>query len=84
MPVGDDRLFVKHDNERSSVLRIAVQDDESLAAQVLGENRTMTRSYSPPTVWDGAVYGYTSRFLSALDLDTGAELWRSRSPGDGS
>ncbi len=83
LPVGGDRLFVKHDNERSSVLRIAVQGDESLAVELLGENRTMTRSYSPPTVWGNQIYGYTSRFLSALDLETGKELWRSRAPGDG-
>jgi enterochelin esterase-like enzyme len=83
LPVGGDRLFVKHDNERSSVLQIAVRDDESFGVEVLGENRTMTRSYAPPTVWDGSVYGYTSRFLSALDLETGEELWRSRAPGDG-
>lgn len=83
MPIGDDRLFVKHDNERSSVLQIQLQNDETFVAEVLNVNRTMTRSYSPPTVWDGVAYGYTSRFLSALDLETGEELWRSRAPGDG-
>ncbi len=83
LPLGGDRLFVKHDNERSVVLRVLVREDESLGAEVVHESRTMTRSYSPPTVWDGRVYGYTSRFLSALDTRSGEELWRSRAPGDG-
>ena len=83
LPVGRDRLFVKHDNERSLVLRVAVREDESFVAEVESISRTMTRSYSPATVWGELVYGYTSRFLSALDLATGEELWRSREPGDG-
>ncbi|MEM1248731.1 MAG: PQQ-binding-like beta-propeller repeat protein [Acidobacteriota bacterium] len=83
LPIGGDRLFVKHDNERTSVLKVVVQDDETLAVEVAAESRTLTRSYSPPTFWDAAAYGYTSRFLSALDLTTGEELWRSRAPGDG-
>ncbi len=83
MPVGRDRLFVKHDNERTSVVQIAIRGDETLAAEVTRESRTLTRSYSPPTLWEQTVYGYTSRFMSALDLETGDELWRSRAPGDG-
>ena len=47
MPVGNDRLFVKHDNERSLVLKVAVAEDESFKVTQLAESRTMTRSYSP-------------------------------------
>lgn len=83
LPIGGDRLFVKHDNERTSVLRVAVRSDESLGVEVVAESRALTRSYSPPTFWGDVAFGYTSRFLSALDLATGEELWRSRSPGDG-
>ena len=83
MPIGGGRLFIKHDNERSKVIQVEIQEDESFGVEVLNESRTMTRSYGPPTVWGNTAYGYTSRFLSALDLSTGEELWRSRAPGDG-
>lgn len=81
LPVGDDRLFLKHANASSAVLAVTGGDEGEPA--FVAQTKAMGRSYSPPSLWDGTVYGYTARFLSAADAATGELLWRSREPGDG-
>jgi outer membrane protein assembly factor BamB len=80
--VGDDRLLIKQDSEASVLLRVEAAEDGFTVTRI-HEAGAFTRSYSPPTYWGGQAYGYTARFLSALDLDSGALLWRAREPGDG-
>jgi hypothetical protein len=82
MPIGGDRVFVKHENASALVVKVSSgpggwQGTREHQAQGLN------RSYSPPTLWGEQAYGFTARFLSALDLETGELLWRSREPGDG-
>lgn len=78
--VGGERVFLKHSLEQSGVFAVG---GEEPSAEPAATTKGMARSYSPPTVWDGVVYGYTARFLSAADAATGELLWRSREPGDG-
>jgi outer membrane protein assembly factor BamB len=80
--VGENRIFVKQDDSATSLIEIA-PGDSGLTATRVREGRGLHRSYSPPTVWGAQAYGYTNRLLSALDLESGELLWRSREPGDG-
>lgn len=40
-------------------------------------------NYATPVVHDGLVFGYSGRFLGAVDARSGELVWRSRLPGDG-
>jgi len=87
LPLDARRLFLKHDNNRTLVLGLEGEETEdfgpSITVTVLHDDRDLSKSYSPPALWDGRLYGYTSRFLSAMDPETGELLWKSRDPGDG-
>lgn len=54
-----------------------------LIAEAAWSSPHFARSYVPPMLYQGVVYGYRSSNVSALDADSGELLWRSRSPGDG-
>ncbi|MEM7480379.1 MAG: PQQ-binding-like beta-propeller repeat protein [Acidobacteriota bacterium] len=83
MPIGGDRLLVKHKTEVSEVIQIA-RDGSDFSAELVRESRGLANSYSPPAVGGREhLYGYTSLFLSAMDPASGDLLWRSREPGDG-
>jgi hypothetical protein len=80
--LGKERIFMQYNNDSSNVLGVTVEGDR-LVPEVVGTIRGMTKSYSPPTRAGHHVYGYTARFLSAVDTVSGELLWRSREPGDG-
>ncbi|HVS62196.1 MAG TPA: PQQ-binding-like beta-propeller repeat protein [Thermoanaerobaculia bacterium] len=46
--------------------------------------REMKNHHSSPVLVGGALYGFSSSILTALDFDTGEVLWRDRSVGKGS
>jgi len=82
MPIGGDRLFLKHENASALVVQVS-SDEQGWHVTREHQVKGLNRSYSPPTLWGEQAYGFTARFLSALDLETGELLWRSREPGDG-
>lgn len=82
LPVSGNHVFLKHGNAASGVLALTAEDGEPTPVLV-HQTKGMGRSYSPPSLWNDTVYGYTARFLSAADSVTGELLWRSREPGDG-
>jgi outer membrane protein assembly factor BamB len=47
-------------------------------------NRDMMNHYSSSVLVDGTLYGYTNALLSAMDFETGKQLWKNRSVGKGS
>jgi hypothetical protein len=83
VPLGNDRVFLKHDNDASSILSVTAEASGLTPSIVHQNTRGLSKSYSPPALWDNRVYGFTARFLSAVDPDSGEILWRSREPGDG-
>ena len=82
MPLDGDRVFLKNKGDATSVIGLKEEDTRLLPAFV-GTSRGMTKSYSPPARAGDLVFGYTARFLSAVDPSSGELLWRSREPGDG-
>lgn len=82
LPIDDRSLLVKHQDGEALIVRL---DGEAGAPrpEVVARGRGLARSYSPPSAGDGALFGYSARFLSAVDGASGEVLWRSRHPGDG-
>ena len=82
LPLGDNRIFLKIDDPDSAVVELA-EIDGKLTAQRTATAKAMQRSYSPAVPNGDHVYGYTARFLSAVDPESGEMLWRTRAVGDG-
>ena len=81
-PLNGDRVFLQNKGDTTSIIGLK-QEDSRLVPAVLQSSRGMAKSYSPPTRSGNYVFGYTARFLSAIDSTSGELLWRSREPGDG-
>ncbi len=87
--VGDDRIFLAFKDQSSTVVAIDPAAARPAAAgpaagpTSLWEDRTIRNTYSVAVHRDGYVYGFSSRFLTAVDAATGEAAWKSRPPGDG-
>jgi outer membrane protein assembly factor BamB len=82
VPLGNNRIFVKYTDPSSAVVELS-EVDGAFGAYRLNQSKGMARSYSPAVVSGDHVYGFTARFLSAVDPASGDLLWRSRDVGDG-
>jgi outer membrane protein assembly factor BamB/enterochelin esterase-like enzyme len=80
--VGERRILLKHSEDASKVIELG--GAESLFnAKPLWAERSIRNSYNIPVYYNGAIYAYSSRFLTCVDPATGEPKWRSRRPGDG-
>ncbi len=77
---GDNRVFLAFKDEASTVLAL---DSAASTGTPLWEDRTIRNSYAVAAYHDGYLYGFSSRFLTAVDAATGEAAWKSRPPGDG-
>lgn len=82
VPAGDDRIFLAHQFEASTMLQVK-KDGDAWQVEALWSSDTLKRSYVQPVVHDGYVYGISGRILTCIDAATGERKWRSRAPGDG-
>jgi outer membrane protein assembly factor BamB len=82
VPLDSERILLQGGRETASVVRLTTEGDQ-LVPTLSATSRGMTKSYSPPSPAGDLVFGYTGRFLSAIDPTTGELMWRSREPGDG-
>lgn len=78
---GVDRVFLAFKDESSAMIEI--DPAAASGAARLWEDRAIRNTYSVATYRDGYVYGFSSRFLTAVDANTGKAAWKSRPPGDG-
>ncbi len=77
-----DAILLQYQQGRSLILTVG-HDGTGVSADRAHDIRLLSRTISPPSLWGKTIYGYTSRFLSAVDPASGEQLWRSRAPGDG-
>lgn len=82
IPLDGDRVYLELADDASQVAVVRSGAD-GLEAVTSEPSRALGNSYSPAALWEGRLYGYTARFLSAFDPASGELLWRSRDPGDG-
>jgi hypothetical protein len=82
LAIGEGQILIKHQNGKAEIVALAA-DSAGVTPSIIASGRGLARSYSPPTRWGEALYGYSGRLLSAVNPASGEMLWRSREPGDG-
>ncbi|MEM9646297.1 MAG: PQQ-binding-like beta-propeller repeat protein [Planctomycetota bacterium] len=76
--LGGDGLFLADQRDGSTVLDLS---DEGAAERWSG--RDIRNSYCVPVMAGDLLCSYSSRFLVAVDPESGERIWRTRKPGDG-
>ena len=83
VPAGDGRVFLKHRQDVTTMLRL-VPEGDGLRVETLWTAPVLRGTYVIPVYHDGFLYGMSGRVtLTCVDAATGALRWRSREPGDG-
>ena len=77
--LGDGRFLVQLDTE-SAALEVS-RDGAAWRTRELWRSSSLQRAFGVPVVHQGTLYGYSGRFLTAVDPATGKTLWKSRPPG---
>ena len=74
MAIDDDRFLVSYDNG-AKLYRLT-----DGGAEEVWESNAFANSWAIPVRVGDHLYGFTGRFLSCADLETGEIVWRSRPP----
>ncbi len=75
--VGKDSLLLTNKPEETILLRIGKK------IEPIWTTRELKLNYATPVNYNNLIFGYSGRFLSAIDANNGELRWRSRPPGDG-
>lgn len=78
VPLGDGGLFINDNRDETTVVNA-----DRTGATKRWTGRDIRNSYCVPAMSGGLLCSYSSRFLVAVEPETGKRLWRTRSPGDG-
>lgn len=78
-PAGAGRLLL--DLEETSIGLEIAAGAAGLEARETYRTPAFANTLSLPVYHEGTLYGFTGRFLTALDAASGQILWRSRPPG---
>ena len=79
---GEGRFFLANSPEGSSVIKLG-RDSAAVSVDTAWQGRAIRNTFNVPIYKDGHIYGYSARFLTCVDAETGEPKWRSRAPGDG-
>jgi outer membrane protein assembly factor BamB len=82
--LGPDRVFISSGNDQGAALLRVQQAAAGLQVAELWRNREMKNHFNTSVEHAGVLYGFDNSLLKALDLETGAALWRERGFGKGS
>lgn len=80
---GDDVFLSSDYGTGCALLHITSNGAGGQKAEEVYFNREMRNHYSSSVLIDGALYGFSSRILTCMDMATGAVHWRDRSVGKG-
>ncbi len=84
VPAGEDRLFIKHKRDASTMLHLRTGADGRTTVETLWTAPALRTTYVVPVYHRGFLYGMNGRaLLTCVDAATGEVRWRSREPGDG-
>ena len=80
--LGGDRFLIKF--FESIALFELKKTAEGYEAQTLYRVDEFKKSYLPPILHDGHLYGFNAKFLTCVNAETGEQMWKSRPPqGEG-
>lgn len=91
--VDEQRFLLHRHNEDARLIEVGPEPAEHdevgsdsgnegrYVPRLVWSSRDLDRTYAIPVVRHGHIYGFDSRFLVCLDLETGERLWKSRPPG---
>lgn len=82
VPVSDNQFFLKNTNRGGILLQVRHANEMYEIGEVW-KTKAIKGTYVVPVYHDGHLYGYNSRIFACVDVQNGARVWRSRSPGDG-
>ncbi len=77
--IDDARFFAKISGQLT-IFELA-EADGGFALNELVRSREFNSTYSVPVYFEGYLYGFTSTFLTCVDVETGRRVWKSRPPG---
>lgn len=81
--VHGDLVFVSTDYGTGCALLKLKPANGGIEAEEIYFNREMKNHYSSSVLVDGYLYGYNSRILTCMKLETGEVMWVDRSVGKG-
>jgi outer membrane protein assembly factor BamB len=81
--VKGDLVFVSTDYGTGCALLKLKPANGGIEAEEIYFNRDMRNHYSSSVLVDGRLYGYSSRMLTCMKLETGEVMWVDRSVGKG-
>lgn len=81
--VSGDLVFVSTDYGTGCALLRMKPANGGVSIEEVYFNRDMRNHYSSSVLVDGYLYGYSSRILTCMKLDTGEVMWQDRSVGKG-
>lgn len=79
LPMGEDRLLINFQEDAAAVQ--VVRSGETWSVKPLWRNNNLKSSFGIPVYHQGSLYGYSGRFLTCVDAETGSVRWKSRPPG---
>ena len=82
VPVGGDRLFLTS-NGRESIFVEVKNEGGDHRVEELWRTRGIRQTFSLSVPYQNYIYGYSNRFLTCIDSNTGKTVWKSRPPGVG-
>ena len=80
--VDKDKLFLSSTSHESMLVRVQ-RKGHKFKAEELWRTRNMRQSHNLSVYHEGYIYGYSNRFLTCIDAETGNTAWKSRPPGPG-
>lgn len=83
--VAPDRVFISSGNDQgAALLRVRPAAGGGLEVEEVWRHRRMKNHFNNSVHHEGVLYGFDGRFFTALDMGSGALLWRERGFGEGS
>lgn len=80
--LGEGRFLMKNQSGATGMFKLATSEAGVSGSEIWSSER-IKRTYDTPVYHDGIIYGFNSRILTAIEADSGKQVWRSRPPGDG-
>ena len=80
--VDEQHMLVPISWNEARMIKV-VKGSEGFTVEELWKTRHIKRSWNVPVYHEGHFYGYSGRFLTCVDAETGETVWKSRPPGDG-